>query len=362
MAPNDLPESSPHDAASTAFEAAHTPQTLEEPALVAPIATPVAAAPAAPRGWWATPWLWLLGIIVLGIIAPFVPAHDEVVYTLGVAASTLIYVGFVIAFVVGATRLAIGLKERILFFGIALAWWIGLQFGAWPHFVEPFFQTLRAQGAAPTFAQNLILALLSTLMDASLLVAAVMGGSLIARIVKTPNMIGPICAIVALIDIWGVLFGGIVSQLIEKAPSVAGKAMTSLPSVGSAGAIPTQGFAASIQPAQIGVGDYLFLGLLFGALHLNGMNWRGAARLVMPLVALALLAVASGDNLLKGGIMLPGLLFIGAGVAIPNRRYFQYTREEKFALLYAFGFVTLLTIGLFFAITSQLPPAPPRPA
>lgn len=54
--------------------------------------------------------------------------------------------------------------------------------------------------------------------------------------------------------------------------------------------------------------------------------------------------------------MLPGLVFIGLGAALPNLKYFQYTREEKFALLYAAVFVALLTVALYFGVMSLLPP------
>jgi hypothetical protein len=52
---------------------------------------------------------------------------------------------------------------------------------------------------------------------------------------------------------------------------------------------------------------------------------------------------------------LPGLLFIGLGTAIPNWKFFQYSRDEKFALLYAGILVVVLTAGLYFGVTSFLP-------
>jgi hypothetical protein len=147
-----------------------------------------------------------------------------------------------------------------------------------------------------------------------------------------------------------VLFGGIVSQLMEKAPTISNTAMAALPTPG-AGTPAAERFV--IPELQIGAGDYLFLGLLFAALHRNQMDWRGARRWTIPLIILALVGVAFT------GMHLPGLVFIGLGVAIPNWKFFEYTRDELFALLYAGIFVVILTVALYFGITSQLPERPP---
>jgi hypothetical protein len=94
---------------------------------------------------------------------------------------------------------------------------------------------------------------------------------------------------------------------------------------------------------------------LFAALHLNRMNWRGAVVLTAPLIALALIVL----TLVPGVPHLPGLFFIGLGVALPNLKYFEYTREEKFALLYAALFVVVLSAALYFGMVSLLPDKPP---
>jgi len=101
----------------------------------------------------------------------------------------------------------------------------------------------------------------------------------------------------------------------------------------------------------IGIGDYLFLALFLGVLVRFGMNWRASAIWMWAGVSLALLAI----ELLPFVPALPGLLFLGLGAVVPNLRYFQFTREERFALLYAGIFVLLLTVGLYFGLTSMLP-------
>jgi len=161
--------------------------------------------------------------------------------------------------------------------------------------------------------------------------------------------------VAALVDIWGVLLGGIVSKLLTSPTSapLAQKAMAPLPSIGGAHGAAGGG---GLSIASVGTGDFLFLGLFFGVLWTHSMNARAAERWTVPLVALALLAIALGVI-----PFLPGLLFIGLGAAIPNLKYLRYTREEKFALVYAAGFVALLTAGLYFAVSSQLQAAPRRP-
>ena len=197
---------------------------------------------------------------------------------------------------------------------------------------------------APAAQDIFLLQLVRVTADAALLGASIMGGSLVARLIKSPNMLGPICAVVAMIDIWGVLFAGPVSQIIEKAPQVAQKAMPSLPAAGAL----AKGAEYAIQPLQIGVGDYLFLGLLFAALHLNGMNWRGAAKLAIPFIFVTLMLVVFVGH-------MPGLLPIGLAVALPNWKYFQFTRDEKFALLWAGILVVILSIGAYIAVQKALP-------
>ncbi len=299
-------------------------------------------------------------LVALGIFAPFVPVPNMTSAIAGAIALTIVYVVATVLFAAHATRLQLSVRDTTLFFGVAIALWSVLQFAIAPA-VFTLFQALRLEGDEPSASQLILLHVTTTLTDVSLLSAAVVGGSLVGRLIRSPNMLGPICAIIALIDVWGVLFGGIVSQLLDKTPQLAATAMATIPSVGSAVASAPGTPSYSIPLPDIGAGDYLFLGLLFFPLHFNRMNWRGAAKLTTPLIALALISIPLSRILLHQNIALPGLLPIGLGVALPNWKYFQFTREEKFALLYAAIFVIILTIALYFGITSQLPDQPPTP-
>jgi len=272
-------------------------------------------------GW--QPILWLSGLIILTIGLAFIPIPNRLVQALGALFITIIYVALILGFVVSATQRN-SLRALLIGTNISILCWMLFRFLPW--------------GFIPSFVIR------NALTDAALTSSAVFLGALVARpLIRTPNMLGPICGIIALIDIWGVMFGGIVAQLLTKAPDVASRAMTHGPAAG----IATKSHYVIGLPS-VGIGDYLFLGILFAALSIHQLNVRGAWRWVWPLMTVALLAV-----MFQVGA-LPGLLFIGLGVAIPNRKYFQYTREEKFALLYASIFVVILTVGLYFMLMSML--------
>jgi hypothetical protein len=311
--------------------------SVDEAAIAA--AEPVSAAPEEPGAQPVTdsPWFWLGVILALGLLVPFVPVPNRAVAVIGAVALTVVYVAAVVQFAAHVTRLQWPLAKVLIWLLLSVSLWAALQWVIGPALRNSLIVDLKAAKKPPSALQLAPLVAVSTIKDIALLSAAMMGGSLVAR----------------LIDIWGVLFGGLVSQMIEKTPEVASKAMTNLPAVGALSAP-----QYAVDPLRIGAGDYLFLGLLFAALHLNRMNWRGALKLTVLLVSVALLSILLSGLLMKQGWALPGLFFIGLGVALPNLKHFEYTREEKFALLYAAIFVIILTAALYFGIVSMLPEKP----
>lgn len=311
------------------------------------------------------PFWILLFIFALNLALPFLPVPNLVAAIGFNIALTLIYVGAVVLFALGVAR-----REWhwwVVLIGLALSavTWLAVEYGALP-VVGRFFQFLSETGARPSTLQLLAVGYVQTLQDMALLCGAVFAGQGLSRLIRAPNMLGPIGAVIALIDIWGVLFGGIVSQLLanKATQSIAEKAMTSGPQIGAVGASRPE---FSIPLPAIGVGDFLFLSLLLGIIIIHRMNWRASARLIWVLVSLALLSIVFVpdlvrafpipfvSNALKDGFPLPGLLFIGAGAVLPNLKFFTYTRDEKFALLYAGGFVLVLTVGLYFGFKAMLP-------
>lgn len=288
-------------------------------------------------GKFESPLLWLLVLIVLGLAMPFVPVPNPWAAVIGAVVITCVYTLCVVQLIVQFARLRLSpLVIAGLFVVCAVIW------GA-TNFVV-LEAVLPRRGSPVSLQQILLFTSVKTAVDISLLCTAALGGALLSRLISEPNMLAPVSALIALIDIWGVLFGGIVAQLMEKAPTVAQHAMSSVPTVGAATAS-----VWKIPLPDIGAGDYLFLGLLFSALCNNNMNWRGAVKWVTPLVSLALLSIPLSAIFLHQDIALPGLLFIGLGVALPNWNSFTFTKDEKFAMLWAGVFVAFLTAGLYFA-------------
>jgi hypothetical protein len=176
--------------------------------------------------------------------------------------------------------------------------------------------------------------------ELGLIFGAIGLGMLVAQAIRYPNVLLPVALVAATVDIWGVNMGGPVSQIIKKAPNIAETATVKIPKMGAARA--QQRGKAPPPIALIGVGDFLFLSILFACLAKFQMNLRGAFwwSVGLSLVALLLLPVVKAP--------LPGLPFIALGIIIPNWQYFQFTREEKFAMLYAgILLVVVLTIGFF---------------
>lgn len=290
------------------------------------------------RGAAANPLVWLTVLFAIGVVMPFVPVPSRVAVFIGTIVITVVYVVAVMQLIVQFTRLQWPpAKTALLFFG-CIALWALTDFFIIPGMGAGLSKAARAAHGLPPTSLPLPFVVVNALHNLALLGAASLGGALLSRLITDANMVAPICFLIALIDIWGVLFSGIVAQLLEKAPNVSRHAMTSLPSAG----IATHS-AFKIPLPDVGAGDYLFLGLLFAALHAHRMNWQGAARWVTPLICGALLGVAFGVP------ALPGLLFIGLGVAIPNLKFFKFTRDEKFALIWAGVFVGVLTVGFYFA-------------
>ena len=295
------------------------------------------------------PALWLLALFVLSVATPFIPVPNLIAAQISGILLTAIYVFFVMRLVNALGRLRPSITVAIVWLIVGLALWTLSQWVLPPYLGN----AMRSAGQTPPQWLQLAGLLNFTLRPLFLMVAAMSGGALLSHLVRYPNMVGPICAATALIDIWGVMFGGIVIQMMqnEKTKDVAAKAMAAMPKIGTA-----TGSKYSVEIASIGAGDFLFLGLFLTILHAHSMNARGALNWVTPLITIALLLIVSG--LVPH---LPGLFFIGLGVAIPNWKFFQFTRDERWALLWAGLLVTVLTVALYFIITAQLQAPPSGP-
>lgn len=303
------------------------------------------------RGIFASPFLWLAAFLILNLSVPFSNISTRPIAIIGALAVTFAFVSIVVLFAASVSLKKLSLPHILGWGVLALIVWLAFDSWIGPTLAKPIVDAARAAKARPEGFQLFQLIGLNTLSDMALLSLAVCAGNGASRLIQTPNMLGPVCAIIALIDVWGVLLGGIVSQLMEKAPALAAKAMTSGPQIGAAS---TSRFRIPLP--DVGIGDYLFMGLLLGALVCLGLNWRDAVKWMVSLISLALLMIVFVPQVPA----LPGLFFIALAVMIPNGSTLRFTRDEKFALLYAGIFVVILTAVLYFVLNSQLPEKEPE--
>lgn len=162
------------------------------------------------------------------------------------------------------------------------------------------------------------------LSDCALILGAIALGRLVARGVRYPNLLVPIGAVAALVDIWGVNLGGPVAQVVQKAPETAARFVTHVPSFGGLHFV-----------ALVGIGDFAFLALFFTCLRRFEMNVRWAAVLAAVFAVIGLVVAVRF-------FPLPGLPFIALGVLLPNVHRFHFTQDERIALLYGGLFLVVL--------------------
>lgn len=298
-----------------------------------------------------SPFIWLFLLAAINIGGPFLPIPNVPTAVFGGLVLTPVYVAAVVLLGLSIARLRLSHFTASAYLAICALLWASVEYGIWPY-VRRGLRAIREWGGEATTSQQLLFFGTTTLQDLAMVCGACFAGTILAKLIRHANMIGPIGAAIALIDIWGVLFGGIVSQMLENKATqpLAEKAMAAGPKIGAAGAgVGKPGF--SLEIPSIGVGDFLFIALLLSVLVNLSMNWKTSARLMWMFVTAALLAI----TFLPWFPHLPGLLFIAAGAVLPNWGFFKFTREESFALLYAGIFVVILTIGLFFGFQFVLP-------
>lgn len=253
----------------------------------------------APQPFAKTFWFWLVAYAAARLMGPYVPIPNP----WGGWAGALLFITLSLGLILAAARMDIAPWKRAAFIfgglGLKLALWgIGLQEHAWGVLVA----------------------------DMALIVGATHFGGLVALLIREPKLLLPVALCAALVDVWGVSYGGPVYQLRRRAPSVVEQGAARVPALGSAR--PQRGRRPP-PPLLIGLGDFLFLGLFFSCVVRFGMNTPATLLCTGVATLIGLVSVVGF------GRALPGLPFLGLGVILPNIKHFSFTREEKFALLYA---------------------------
>lgn len=166
-------------------------------------------------------------------------------------------------------------------------------------------------------------------------------GGLLSFLLRGANMIPPVAAVLALVDIWTVLLGGPVGKIVQSdnptAVKVTKMMTVPLPAPEPRGATPMQ--------LVVGFADFLFIAFFVAAITRFVPPERVYRRMLLALIVVLgayMLVVAFT------GWPLPALLPLAVVMLALHWRYFQYSRSEVFAMLYAGLFILLIGAGFWY--------------
>ena len=276
-------------------------------------------------------FVWLLGVIVWALLRGLLPLLPVPLPLFPLVWFSAVIVGVALlvwlAFEVG--RVIEAKWAGVLGLVVAGAR-IGLVF-------LPVPQNLTAQVAFGAIADTLILA------------AALLLGSSISVLIRHANLLPPIAVVLTVVDIWTVWLGGFVARIQQKAQE--GVAIAQRIVEAATVKVPTVATAqhARVGIPLIGIGDLFFAAFLFALLWKFGLNARSAFVLAVVFVIFGLMLA----QLPFVPFGVPGLPFIALAILLPNLKSFQYTPEEKKALLVGAAFLVGL-LALFSLMVRQL--------
>jgi len=183
-----------------------------------------------------------------------------------------------------------------------------------------------------------------TVGDIALVLCAALAGTVLSFIAREPNLLPPIAATAAAVDMVGVLTrGGFTARVLESHPEVVQALATTVPDIGAASTAVgagLHGVQPSVALAFVGLGDILFLGFFFAAVARFSLDrrWSTVGALAACVLAMALVLTTAGQ--------LPGLPFIVLGCLLPNVRRFRYNRQEVLMLAVGALVVTAICAAL----------------
>ncbi len=176
-------------------------------------------------------------------------------------------------------------------------------------------------------------------------------GTLLSFILRGVNMIPPVATVMALVDMWTVLAGGPVQQIMQSDNPVA-KAVTNTMTVRMA---VTQARGADPMGGAVGFADFLFIAFFIAAITRFIPVPRVYSKTVLALIGILCIYMLV---VLATGIGLPALVPMSIAMIAIHWRYFHYERSELFALLYSGLFITLI-LGAFWLARRRLDPVSP---
>lgn len=175
--------------------------------------------------------------------------------------------------------------------------------------------------------------------DVVFLLACVLGGRLLSRILRERSIMLPIALVLALTDVFTVFVGPTAAFLAE-APQIVEHLSMKLPAVGSAAG--PEGAAGLTHFATLGPGDVFFAALLLACVVRFDLNLRASLWWMFGVVGggLALFVAVPGLP------PMPVLPLMAVAFLIANRGRFQLTAQERRNTVIAVLFVIVLLAGL----------------
>lgn len=185
--------------------------------------------------------------------------------------------------------------------------------------------------------------LLKMLMYAAILLLACSIGYLVSLRIKDRNLLLPVVMFAAMIDFWTVTAGPVASAM-KHAPEIVSAVSAPIPKAGTGAFVPA---------VMMGIGDPLFMAVVFAAVHRLGLNPRRNFAFVFCVMTIAMIAV-----MMHALPYLPALVALAIAVVAANWREFKLSRQEKISTAVV-AVVLLATLPLVWAIVT--PKKTPRP-
>lgn len=165
----------------------------------------------------------------------------------------------------------------------------------------------------------------------------------LSRLIREMKMLLPISVVLAMVDMYVVFGGGLVTQVTSGKAPIAMAAMRALTVK-----LPTMHLTRGAAPMQLAIGlaDFLFIALFFACFKKFGVAAWNTFIVMCGVLSVYMLIVAYKD------LPLPALVPIAVVVVGMNLRQFRYERSEGFALLYA-GIIVAVVGSVFWFFAHQ---------
>ncbi len=266
-------------------------------------------------------WLSIATYVLFGLLVrliPFSPKHINFVQLVVLmVAPTLVFMLLQLWVPWAMVRIRQPVGSQMWQAGLAAAIWIVLIFVFFPRHAYP---------------QGLNMALV-TVTPVAMTIGLSMMGALLARIVREAKILLPLGFIAGLIDIVGAMTHvGFTANVMQHHPEVVSRVSVAVPAVHGLHVL-----------SYIGPGDVLFVAFFFAVVQQHQLNTRWTFRMVYLFLTLSMLAVQF-TPIPAIGALAP----MGIAVIISNARYFEFTRAEKFAMLYAALMAIAGSLAFFF--------------